>query len=429
MTEQRYSRTALAAPYPFLIIAAGVIWMLLVAQDAYSNNPAWFDYSKVGFKVQALWDFEPGPAELEFTIWADSDAAVNSYKVWIKRRDVIELPDPGPWPLSLAPGDTTIFNISVVIPPDTISRIEVDVDGGRPLHRMGIPLTFKAWDDTATYSYGWQSFAPQRFLDSLRALGCRSARERSDSINAERERIFEELKDGPRVVRTVMGKDGKWYNIDSLPPDFEVWSEPDDTAGIWYSHMDDTSRCWAKNEEDEWVRADRDSLMRAIEEQKIERQWSRLRAREQQPCMVGAEVMSVDGKEFVRRKGEVKFHEARPLPDGKIPADSMKYYRAPSRFHVVVDLSKPGDSALMLNIVDSLVPFDSAHLYHFEVDRMQMQEVENSGVPYNFYPYVPVEESDSADWPSAGESQGAATRQQALKHWAGAEPGARKELF
>lgn len=390
MTEQRHSRTAPAPPHQFLIMAACVIWVLLVAQDAYSNNPAWFDYSKVDFKVQALWDFEPGPAELEFTIWADSDAAVSSYKVWIKRRDVIELPDPGPWPLSLAPGDTTIFNISVVIPPDTISRIEVDIDGGRDLHRMGVALTFRAWDDTATYSYGWQSFAPQRFLDSLRALGCRSAKERNDSILAERERIFKELEDGPRVVRTVLGADGKMYNIDSLPPDFEVWTEPRDTVGR-LRQRSDTDSCWSQNEEGEWVRADRDSLMRQARQRRIEKQWENIRRMERQPCRKDAEVVDAGDETFIRHKGEVKFRPLAPRPRGWIPpADSAEYFSAPRSFHVVVDLSERADSLAIIDIVDSLAPFDSVHLYHFVVDSRQMEKIEQSRVPYNFYPYEPV---------------------------------------
>ncbi len=361
-------------------------------------------YYRFGAEMRPeTWEMTPGLVRLQVTIRSYDINDYTSFRVEVVEHDGLRILGPLLRVEEIQPGDSDIVIIPVEIAPNDTGRVKVHVSTERATVNQAATLIA----DTLRVAYRNQWVYYEVYRDAWKGLPTMS--ELADSMKAEqaeRERIFEELKDGPRVVRTVMGKDGKLYNIDSLPPDFEVWSEPDDTAGIWYSYMDDTSRCWAKNEEDEWVRADRDSLMRAIEEQKIERQWRRLRAREQQPCMVGAEVMSVDGKDFVRRKGEVKFHEARPLPDGKIPADSMKYYRAPSRFHVVVDLSKPGDSAVMAGIVDSLAPFDSAHLYHFEVDRMQMQEIENSGVPYNFYPYVPVKRQDSLESLPTDDAQG-----------------------
>jgi hypothetical protein len=61
-------------------------------------------------------------------------------------------------------------------------------------------------------------------------------------------------------------------------------------------------------------------------------------------------------------------------------------------WHLVVDLSNPGDSLAVIQLVDSLMPFDTGHLYHIFIDFSTVQKIRYElNVPCNMYPQRPRE--------------------------------------
>ncbi len=366
-------------------------------------RPFWpYDFFVINLDMRPQWDSTPGPVTIVLTVWSSPKNDCTSFEALVAEHDALNVKGPALQSFELQPGDSQIVVFEIDVPANDTSRIRLEARCGR--HVCNRDGSFIADSISARYLASWVCERPIRPGSDVVHEWQRHAA-MMDSLHSA----------GESVRSYYTGQDGKLYNVDSLPPDFEPWDPKADTsskAPKFRKHIDDTTLCFAMNDQGERVLVSRDSLNQERQRQETEQRLRDLKEREKTPCTVDSERLRIGGQTYTRRKGELKYRQ--PVGVTDIPAYMDSVFgkgaaKEPHEYHVVVDLSDPSDSVFVLGLVDSLVPYESGSLYHTVVDRAVIMELEQSVVPWNYYPCRPGERPNTpgrAPSPPEGDAGG-----------------------
>ena len=161
--------------------------------------------------MKPRWDSTPGPVDLVLTVVNLVDDGCTDFQVAVFEADGLQVLSPLPRRFELKPGDTEIVEVSIEVPACDTSRICLTTGcGSRYLLQ---DATFKADSVSVRYSPLWVP-------DRVPRPGLGEVQLPHDS--RYRQRMMDSVREfGPITRYWVTGKDGKEYNVDSLPPDFE----------------------------------------------------------------------------------------------------------------------------------------------------------------------------------------------------------------
>jgi hypothetical protein len=105
-----------------------------------------------------------------------------------------------------------------------------------------------------------------------------------------------------------------------------------------------------------------------------------------------AQYITVNGKHFVRWKGETKFRPVEWTSDVaatvKREEDSIRALHKDQIYHVTLQLGKPEDYEFARSLVDTLLPTDTAGVYRASVTKDILGKIEKQGIRYRVTGYT-----------------------------------------
>jgi hypothetical protein len=132
------------------------------------------------------------------------------------------------------------------------------------------------------------------------------------------------------------------------------------------------------------------------------RQLGRMRMMEESPLAEQArQTVEIEGRWFVRDRGETPFRRLEAKTDEQLRADAHRYgdslaANPPKNvYDVVLDLRNRDHYEFAKSLVDSLIPVDSVGFYRALMDRPTLIKLDNEGIKYRRANRAPLMPSDS----------------------------------
>lgn len=329
------------------------------------------------------------PGEVNIRLMVVAYKACDEVKFKISKIQNLELLDPDISSFSIGPHDTVTYDLSVVVPANDTSGLEIDVFCDRVFHKGMI--WFETWSDSISWSVSppWGPYGhPDTWQRRTTPRPERTPQEPEPYKGPTTRRGFED-RDGNFILRDslkpgmILGfydLDSNWVRVPNpadsisyrpgyqqgLPFDSTMTWNQDDTGYWHYVRKDSVRRMWERNRKpDEPV--NRMELMHELEKTPLEGFSS-------QRFVIGDRL-------FERQEGEYKFKEVTDMPPKNYRQwrDSVAL-ASDKTFDVTLDLRDAKHYELAAQEIDSLILTDSAGFYRAIVTFAVVSRLREQGV-------------------------------------------------
>ena len=391
------------------LILIALVVVVSIIESAECSKPEFPSPFKLQLEPNPLPN-SAGPARLSLTII--STRACGEITVSVSGVENLEyIGEPG-WTLSPNVGDTNRFELSIVIPESDTSGILITAKCGNwPNFTVGAYFTTDKEKVSFHHSRPFRvdrtpigvprDMSDPPMTEELRQGKQTTCYEDEEGNLVPIDSIFDGLSPTGKRVGTI-DQDGNFIPLDSLLRLSSGALLDTIRPSVQES---DRSKAWTRDSEGKQIRIDRDSLMKAIKEQKIEAEYEKMRELEKSPLAeYDKQYLKVDGKNYRRYRGEYKFHLVEtitnPISHSMQQQDSINISKG-RVFEINLDLSDLSDLEYAKKKVEKLIPMDSAGFYNATVDWQTIQDFQEKGIRFYRSGFIPNKDSQSDQEESA----------------------------